>query len=462
MKSVEDYRNTLRALYGWDDYLRRNSGLPGSRANLELMEAVVLEGTTERFFELLRWTPDRAAEDTPESFLAMAGAAGLGERVARGERGLLARMRMIANDPRWRVREGIAFGLQHLGGEDMGLLLSEMRAWSRGRPLERRAAVAAVAEPRLLDNPDDAAAAVDLTDRITATLLEESSHGDSDVRALRQTLGYAWSVLISEAPNEAKKPFERWVDEDDSDIRWLVRENLRKKRLQEAEPEWTAKMLARIGEDAAAEKVMAAAAARAARPKASKPAAAKAATAKEAAKKAAEERPAKAASAAGPAKGKAAKGKAAKTKAAARKSAPARKPTPRKATPRKATPRKATPRKATPRKATPKKATPRKATPRKPTPRKATPKKAAPKKAAPKKAAPKKATPRKATPKKAAPKKAAGRGASTKAGKKATAKKSAKKTAGRSSRKPSKKAARKPARKAAGKRTTSKKPGRGK
>lgn len=462
MTKVEDYRNTLRTLYSWDDFLRRNSGLPGSRANQELLEAVVMEGTTERFFELLRWTPDQAPEDSPESFLAMAGAAGLGERVARGERGLLARMRMIANDPRGRVREGIAFGLQHLGGEDTGLLLSEMRAWSRGSPLERRAAVAAVAEPGLLSKEEDAAAAVDLTDRITATLLEEPSRGDSDVRALRQTLGHAWSVLIAEAPKEGKKPFERWSGSDNTDIHWVVRENLRKRRLQEAEPEWAARMLERIGDSAEATRVRKAASAKSAAAKAG------AAAAKALRKKAS--KPTKKAAVGTRGRKEPARAGAAKSKAKARSTKPSAKKAARKpASPKKGGGKRPTGSRATRKsKATPASGSARRKVAKKPAkaqakkaarrstaknPAKRASSKKASKKASRKAAPAKKAAGRKTVARKAARKKAPSKRPPTR--KKAPAKKPvAKKPVAK------KRASKKPgAKKAATKRRASKKPG---
>src|SRR5260370_605150 len=37
---VEGYRAELRALQDWEPYLKKHSGLPGARANLELVEAV--------------------------------------------------------------------------------------------------------------------------------------------------------------------------------------------------------------------------------------------------------------------------------------------------------------------------------------------------------------------------------------------------------------------------------------
>ncbi len=52
MGRVEQYRAELRKLPEWEAYLKKNSGLPGSRANLELVEAVGEEADSERLWRL--------------------------------------------------------------------------------------------------------------------------------------------------------------------------------------------------------------------------------------------------------------------------------------------------------------------------------------------------------------------------------------------------------------------------
>jgi len=46
MGRVEQYRAELRKRSEWEAYLKKNSGLPGPRANLELVEAVGERRTT--------------------------------------------------------------------------------------------------------------------------------------------------------------------------------------------------------------------------------------------------------------------------------------------------------------------------------------------------------------------------------------------------------------------------------
>ena len=228
-----DYREDLKALTDWEPFLLRESRLPGPRANLELLDAVADEGTTEQFIALLRsHPPDRAPTGTPGEFVATCGAAGIGASIARGEDELWPQLKGLANDPRWRVREAVAIGLQRVGDVDMERLLREMKVWADGTPLERRAAAAGLCEPRLLRDSAHARAVLDVLDRITESLTDESIRTSDDVRALRKALGYCWSVAVAASPEGGKRRLERWSESDDPDVRWVVRENLKKKRMQ--------------------------------------------------------------------------------------------------------------------------------------------------------------------------------------------------------------------------------------
>ena len=70
--SVDTYRAELKKLKDWEPYLKKHSGLPGPRANLELVAAVAEEADPDRLWRL------SASRD---EFLALCGTAGLG-RVA--------------------------------------------------------------------------------------------------------------------------------------------------------------------------------------------------------------------------------------------------------------------------------------------------------------------------------------------------------------------------------------------
>jgi hypothetical protein len=70
-------------------------------------------------------------------------------------------------------------------------------------------------------------------------------------RALRKGLGYCWSVAVAASPQTGRPPFEAVVDRaaasGDRDLRWIARENLRKRRLERLDADWVAALRARLG-----------------------------------------------------------------------------------------------------------------------------------------------------------------------------------------------------------------------
>jgi hypothetical protein len=231
--TVDEHRAALRALDDWEPYLLEHCGLPGPRANLELVAAVADEGGTALLWDLA------ARED---EFLALCGIVGLGRLAAEGGADAMVTLHERASDQRWRVREAVAMALQRLGDADIQRLLAIIEAWAGEGPLERRAAVAAICEPRLLRDPPVANAALDVLDRVTASLTKESERRAHDVRVLRKALGYGWSVAIVAAPVRGRAMFERLAASDDPDIRWIVRENLAKARLRRLDPSWVERL----------------------------------------------------------------------------------------------------------------------------------------------------------------------------------------------------------------------------
>jgi nucleoid-associated protein YgaU len=85
-----------------------------------------------------------APTNTPPEFLAMRGVIGLGRMVAEGRTKYLSALRTSASDPRLRIREGVAMPPQRVGDRDMRLLLREVKLWSEGGLLKKRAAAVAL------------------------------------------------------------------------------------------------------------------------------------------------------------------------------------------------------------------------------------------------------------------------------------------------------------------------------
>ena len=217
----------------WDAYLTAHSGLPGPRANLELLHAVAAAATPQYLWH---------AAASSDEYLAMCGAAGLGRLVVEGDAEAAVRLRELAADDRWRVREGVAMALQTLGDADPATLRTLTTAWADDAPLVQRAAVAGLCEPRLLQTDDAVRHTLAVLDQVTTALvaLPGPRRAEPGTRALRKALGYAWSVAVAAGPEVGFPRLERWATHPDADVRWVVRENLRKARLGRADAARTA------------------------------------------------------------------------------------------------------------------------------------------------------------------------------------------------------------------------------
>ena len=217
--------------------LLAESGLPGPRANLELAQ------TAADAFDLPTY---RRWASSADEYLALIGAIGLGRVAAAGDRSLLGDLRLLANDPRWRVREGVAMGLQRLGAADLAGLLDEAEGWIGGTLLEQRAAVAGLCEPALLRSPAEVGRVLAVLDQVTAQLARATDRRTGSYRVLRMALGYGWSVAASADPERGRPLLEKWLRETDRDVRWVMKQNLAKHRMGRLGETWVKEWQSRL------------------------------------------------------------------------------------------------------------------------------------------------------------------------------------------------------------------------
>jgi hypothetical protein len=113
-----------------------------------------------------------------------------------------------------------------------------MQTWSKGNWSEKRAAAAALAEPRLLKEPKQVKQVLQVLDEITASLQKAKGRKEESFKVLRQAMGYCWSVVVVALPESGKSAMEKWLHSKDKDIQWIMRENLKKNRLVRMDAKW--------------------------------------------------------------------------------------------------------------------------------------------------------------------------------------------------------------------------------
>ena len=233
-------------------FLTARSGLPGPRANLEIAATfadMVGEGSLgpDWFQTLLVWSRIPAVEaptQHPREFLpfcavqALAAVQGDASDEVRAE--TESALRRAANDPRWRMREACAFGLQRIGHSCPTLMKSLVERWMQaGSLLELRASLVALADPPLLEDREMVNFALGLADEVMEHVLaldEEGLRSEAG-KAVVKALGFAPSVFVVAAPSEGFALLEAWADRGSIVAAKVVAANLRKARLARRFPD---------------------------------------------------------------------------------------------------------------------------------------------------------------------------------------------------------------------------------
>jgi hypothetical protein len=250
MGKREAYVDQLKSVPDWEAFLKKHSGLPGPRGNLALAQAAADAGNRRQFREWLRYDEGAAPRNTPGEFVAMCGVIGFGRLLAEGETSALRLLRTWSCDGRWRLREAVAMALQRYGARDMGAMLTAVEDWARGTPLEQRAAAAGACEPDLLREPRHARRVLRMLDRITSSLVRAQDRRTAEFRVLRRGLGYCWSVAVAALPEVGKLMLEKWSENRDPDVLWVVRANLGTARLTRMDRRWVTALRSRMAAEA--------------------------------------------------------------------------------------------------------------------------------------------------------------------------------------------------------------------
>jgi hypothetical protein len=88
---------------------------------------------------------------------------------------------------------------------------------------------------------------LNILDIIPSGISRQKERKGDEFIALRKGLGYCWSVAVVASPAYGKELLEKWIVSEDKDIRWIIKENIRKNRLIKCDLKGTKKMVQKLG-----------------------------------------------------------------------------------------------------------------------------------------------------------------------------------------------------------------------
>ena len=247
-------------------FLEKNSNLPGPRGNLELAHSFassisamhLAEWQWEFLLALAATSITKAPVNSAKEFLPFCATLALGALYGNGlprprRRAALAALTAAASDGRWRMREAAAMGLQLVGERDIAAMKDIVTLWlADGGWLTLRAVAAGLAHPPILEDAEVARYAVETAAALVAALTraDAKTRREENFKILRQGLGYSLSVFAAASPGEGFALLRKCAAVSDPDLAWVVKENLKKKRISGAFPKECAEVASIAGEAA--------------------------------------------------------------------------------------------------------------------------------------------------------------------------------------------------------------------
>ena len=177
----------FRSAFGeLEEMLMSDSNLPGPRGNLELAYGFAdclkaMQYIDDNLWQALnKWVgilAEDTSSDSPKEFIPFCALQALGaifafvdtERKAK----IIEILKAAANDSRWRVREAAAIGFQWIEEKDFKESQKVFDGWiNRASLFERRAIVAALAHPPVLNDQNNVRFCFKITEIILNDLID--------------------------------------------------------------------------------------------------------------------------------------------------------------------------------------------------------------------------------------------------------------------------------------------------
>lgn len=221
-------------------FLLKNSGLPDSKINLDLVRGVIDKCDESISYKDKTYKPTKCKKE----FMAVSGVIGLGKLLSKGNYEVLKTLKAYASDSRATVRDAVAFALQNFGREHFEILIKEMNIWKSGNFYEQEVILEALCEPNLLNQGTEII--LEIITYITEHIQFGLNKGFEGFETLINVLSSVWKVVVFAFPDEGKKAMEKLFSSDDSAIGEIVMETLRQPRLRKKDYEWVKNSIIRL------------------------------------------------------------------------------------------------------------------------------------------------------------------------------------------------------------------------
>jgi hypothetical protein len=252
----EDLKDLLReSLESKDEkplikYIIANSNLPGRRGNIEMAAAfdqVISESFQDNLnkiwdlsVNLTKISSYDAPTNNPKEMIPFCGTRALGAIGAISDihfEKIITKMKELANDPRWRMREAVAAAIGRMLKQRGQRVLHELETWiQKDNWLEMRAVATGVAHPSTLKENSYAKKALDLHKTIFKRIIEIEDKKSENFKILTKGLCYTLSVVTQATPEAGFKYMKQLLELNDAEVKRIVRENLKKNRLKKNYP----------------------------------------------------------------------------------------------------------------------------------------------------------------------------------------------------------------------------------
>ncbi|MHC5228778.1 hypothetical protein ACYSNW_10910 [Enterococcus sp. LJL99] len=235
---------------GLTNYLVENSNLPGRRVNLSLISTVAdffASNSTvyKSWYRILEnWFDTKVDGNSSETILVLTALESFGATYIHSEeieqKAIEKKLIASLNDNRWRVREIVTESYKRIGLSSYTKLINlfEWILSNKPTPLEIRGILATVAHPELLVSKEQ----LNFSQKILAQSFnyyisfDASRFTKEDKVVLKKGLAFAPSVIVSKNPTVGFPFFERLIRENGKEIHTIIKENLKKKRLEKFYP----------------------------------------------------------------------------------------------------------------------------------------------------------------------------------------------------------------------------------